>query len=98
MQKWQSSIASIESTIAEDQGNTITRSQEGAQQCDQDPWYSVGQGRGLLQFSFEQCITADHYVTKRKMLGVINSIYDLLDLALSHQWWLLQRYYFMKFV
>ena len=91
MHKWHSSIASLESTAAEDQvkdssGGTKRQAlshEKGINSVTKILGIQWDKERDLLHISFEQCITADHHVTKRKIFGVINSIYNLLSLVSS---------------
>ena len=86
MHKWHSSIASLGSTAAEDQVKGSSGHKRMQSPGHEKSSNSVAEilgiqwdkERDLLEISFEQCIALDHHVMKRKMLGVINSTYDLL--------------------
>ena len=84
LHKWHSNVASMESTVVEkgreeeDGVKQQTNSDEGLRNTSKILGIQWDKEEDLLQMNFKSCFQSDQPVTKRKMLAVINGIFDLL--------------------
>ena len=84
LHKWHSNVASMESTVVEkgreeeDGVKQQTNSDEKLRNTSKILGIKWDKEEDLLQMNFKSCFQSDQPVTKRKMLAVINGIFDLL--------------------